>query len=70
MLIVNDLNKWITALMWANTYLATAILTCAEVVASDFTGNTKEKEQIRGNAVAAQLAVLRLIDEELGKMTR
>lgn len=63
MVIVNDLNKWMAVLMSNNMYLATAVLTCAEVVASDFTGDIKE--QVKGNAVAAQLAVLRLISREL-----
>lgn len=63
MVIVEDLNGWMTALMWANKYLATAVLTCAEVVAVNFTGDTKE--QVRADAVAAQLAVLRLISCEL-----
>ncbi len=65
MLIVDDLNVWMTTLMQENKYLAAAIVTCAEVVALPL--NEDAKEQARGDAVVAQLAVLRLISYELNK---
>jgi len=46
-----------------NKYLAQAIGAGAVTVAEDFTGETKEI--VKGDAVAAQLAVLRLIDRAL-----
>jgi len=58
--VLNNLNECMEQLRERNRYLAQAIGAGAVTVAEDFTGETKEI--VKGDAVAAQLAVLRLID--------
>lgn len=58
--VLNNLNEYMGQLRGYNKYLAQAIGAGATTVAEDFTGDTKEI--VKGDAVAAQLAVLRLID--------
>jgi len=61
--VLNNINECMAALREGNKYLAQAIGAGAVTVAEDFTGETKEI--VKGDAVAAQLAVLRLIDRAL-----
>lgn len=61
--VLNNLNDYIGLLRERNEYLAQAIGAGAVTVAEGFTGETKEI--VKADAVAAQLAVLRLIDRAL-----
>ena len=61
--IAKDINKRIVGLAVNNRYLSTAILMCAEVVAVNFKGHTKET--VKADTGAALLLILSLIDKEL-----
>lgn len=61
--VLNSLNGCMGQLRDKNKYLAQAIGAGAVTVAEYFTGETKE--MMKADAVAAQLAVLRLIDRAL-----
>ena len=63
--IAKDGKKWMAVLAVNNRYLSTAILMCAEVVAVNFKGHTKEA--VRADTAVALLVVLSLIDKELEK---
>ena len=63
--IAKDINKWMVVLAVNNRYLSTAILMCAEIVAVNFKGHTKEA--VKADTAAALLVVLSLIDKELEK---
>jgi len=61
--VLNNINDYMGVLKESNKYLAQAIHAGAVTVAEYFTGETKE--MVVADAVAAQLAVLRLIDRAL-----
>jgi hypothetical protein len=61
--VLNNINESMDELRASNKYLARAIGAGAVTVAEGFEGDTKEI--IKADAVAAQLAVLRLISREL-----
>lgn len=61
--VLNNLNECFAELRKRNKYLAQATGAGAVTVAEDFEGDTNEI--VKGDAVAAQLAVLRLIDRAL-----
>lgn len=61
--VLNSLNQLMDELRESNKYLAQAIGAGAVTVAEDFTGETKEI--VKADAVAAQLAVLRLVDRAI-----
>lgn len=61
--VLNSMNECMGVLRERNKYLAQAIGAGAVTVAEDFTG--ENKEIVKADAVAAQLAVLRLIDRAI-----
>ena len=61
--VLNNMNDCMAVLREGNKFLAQAIGAGAVTVAEEFTGDTKEI--VKADAVAAQLAVLRLIDRAL-----
>lgn len=61
--VLNNLNEHMGELRKGNSYLAQAINAGAVTIAEGFEGDTLE--MVKGEAVAAQLAVLRLIDRAL-----
>jgi hypothetical protein len=63
--IANDMNERMVVLEVNNRYLSTAILSCAEIVAVNFKGHTKEA--VKADTVVALLVVLSLIDKALEK---
>ena len=63
--IAEDMDKRMVVLKIKNRYLASAILSCVDVVAVKFKGYTKEA--VRADAAIALLTVLSLIDKELEK---
>ena len=63
--IANDMNERMAVLAVNNRYLSTAILSCAEIVAVNFKGHTKEA--VKADTAVALLVVLSLIDKELEK---
>ena len=61
--VLNNINDYMGVLKESNKYLAQAIHAGAETVSEYFSRETKEV--VKSDAVAAQLAVLRLIDRAL-----
>jgi hypothetical protein len=61
--VLNNINDYMDELRASNKYLAQAIGAGAVTVAEDFQGEAKEV--VKADAIAAQLAVLRLVDREL-----
>jgi len=61
--ILNKINKRMDELRSSNKYLARAIDAGAVTVAEGFEGDTNEI--VKADAIAAQLAVLRLVDRAL-----
>lgn len=61
--VLNTINECMDELRGSNKYLAQAIGAGATTVAEGFEGDTKEI--VKADAVAAQLAVLRLVDRAL-----
>jgi len=61
--VLNNLNEYMVLLRELNPYLAQAITAGAVTVAEGFEGSTQET--VMADAVATQLAVLRLIDRVL-----
>ena len=59
------MDEWMAVLEVNNRYLSAAILGCAEVVAVNFKGHTKEA--VKADTAVALLTVLSLIDKEIGK---
>ncbi|GAI63005.1 unnamed protein product, partial [marine sediment metagenome] len=62
--VLNSGDEYLKELQQVNSYLARAINAGAVSVAEDFSGSTKQ--QIWSEAIAVQLASLRLVDRELG----
>lgn len=61
--VLNNINEYSDELRRKNNYLARAIVAGAESVSEDFEGETMEI--VKGEAVACQLMVLRLIDRAI-----
>lgn len=61
--VLNNLNEYMVLLRDKNKYLAQAIGAGATTVAEDFEGEVKEI--VKADAVAAQLATLRLLDRAI-----
>lgn len=61
--VLNNINECMAELQESNEYLARAIGAGAVTVAEGFEGNTNEI--VKADAIATQLAVLRLVDRAL-----
>ncbi len=66
--IAKVMEQWMADLEVKNKYLSEAILSCAEVVAVNFNGLTKEA--VKADTVVALLVILSMVDKEIGKSVK